>query len=692
MADKDGGGAPPRASGAAGVPSGPSSSLSSSGSPDAPDVDRDVNPPWEHESGTYPAPKPAPHTSNATNPLWDYESVIERSYPGTNIETLMNTGTGKIPGVVPLRTGRPAWGVGVSAPAIAHPAPAQPGSGGAGAPGIPAELEEDDQPSIQMRALRSGNLARATIIVTSALMLSRMLGLVRTSLFASVFGSKADALNADAFTNAFAFPDMLFTIVAGGALASAFIPVFTSYLVEKRDRKSAWRIASSALNIIMLLLVILAILGIIFTPQFLTLTLPAIMQNHNSEPETLVMLTRIMLLQPIFLGGATITIAILQARQSFVLPALGQVIYTVSLIGGIVATKVDESTHIFGGHLGIAGPAWGVVAGALLQLLIQIPGLIHAKMRYSFSFDIFHPGIREMFRLMAPRLLNAVILYVSVFVNRNLIDTVGVNGATWGYVTAFTLIMLPNGVFGMAVSQAAFPTLAAFVAGGEWTRLRDTIMRTVKGIIYLAVPSAFGMMILAEPICRVILGHGDFSLDQLPYFTGPLIFFGIGLVGLSLVEILTRSFYALQDTRTPTQVSIYQFMFSIGLSVVLLGPMGANGLALASSLAWLGEALVLLILLRSRLREFDLRGIFVYLVNVLGASVVTALTALLIYNLGELVLPTSVARPGITAVYIIIRLAVAIIVATGVYFGISRFLGIDDVMPLDRLVRRVFRR
>jgi peptidoglycan biosynthesis protein MviN/MurJ (putative lipid II flippase) len=133
-------------------------------------------------------------------------------------------------------------------------------------------------------------------------------------------------------------------------------------------------------------------------------------------------------------------------------------------------------------------------------------------------------------------------------------------------------------------------------------------------------------------------------------------------------------------------------MFSIGLSVVLLGPMGANGLALASSLAWLGEALVLLLLLRPRLAGLDIRRIGIYLLNVIGASVVTALTALLIYNLGELVLPTSVTRPSITAVYIIIRLAVAIIVATGVYFGVSRFLGIDDVMPLDRIFRRVFRR
>jgi Lipid II flippase MurJ len=430
-----------------------------SGATHDPGFEPDVDPPWERPSGLYPAVKPAQQTAKAPNPLWELESMIERSYPGTSIETLMNTGTGKVPAAVPLQPGRSIWSAGLSAPsAIGSVAAAVPEA---------AELDVDEQPSIQMRALSSGNLARATIIVTSALMLSRVLGLLRTSLFASVFGSTADTLNADAFTNAFAFPDMLFTIVAGGALASAFIPVFTSYLVEKRDRKAAWRIASSALNIIMTVLVLLAILGIIFTRQFLELTLPEIMQKTTSEPETLIELTRIMLLQPIFLGGATITIAILQARQSFVLPALGQVIYTVSLILGILATRVDETTHIFGGHLGIAGPAWGVVLGALLQFVIQVPGLTRAKMQYTFSFDIFNPGIREMFRLMAPRLLNAVILYLSVFVNRNLLGTLNINGVTYGYVTAFALIMLPNGIFGMAVSQAAFPTLAALVASND---------------------------------------------------------------------------------------------------------------------------------------------------------------------------------------------------------------------------------
>ena len=174
-------------------------------------------------------------------------------------------------------------------------------------------------------------------------------------------------------------------------------------------------------------------------------------------------------------------------------------------------------------------------------------------MHYTFSFDIFNPGIREMFRLMAPRLLNAVMLYLSVFVNRNLLGTLNIDGAIYGYVTAFTLIMLPNGIFGMAVSQAAFPTLAALVSAGEWTRLRDTIY--AHGPWHHLPCGALGLWHHGSGAADLPRDSWPwrFSLDQLPYFTGPLIFFGVGLVGLSLVEILTRSFYALHDTRTPTR-------------------------------------------------------------------------------------------------------------------------------------------
>jgi putative peptidoglycan lipid II flippase len=597
------------------------------------------------------------------------------------------TGTGKLPSVVPLSPHRSGWSKGVRAPMAAPDA-----MGVAGAP--PQAIDYGEQPSAHVRAINRGNLVRATAIVTAAMLLSRVLGVFRTSLFAYTFGA---SMQADAFTNAFALPDAIFTIVAGGALASAFIPVFADYLIEKRDRQTAWHIASSALNLSIASLTVLAIFGFVFAPQFLMLTLPVYFAhctaNAPCEGQVIVQLTRIMLLQPIFLGGATIAVAILQARQYFLLPALGQVIYTASLIGGILATVVDKQTHIFGGNLGINGPAYGVVAGAALQFTIQIPGLIQAKMAYRPSLDIFHPGVREIIRLMVPRMLNAALLFVSVFINRNLLALAanGNDGTVYGYVTAFSLVLLPIGIFGMAISQAAFPTLAALVATGDWVRLRDTIMRTIRGVTYLAVPSSLGLIVLARPLSLLLIAHHAFDPDKISVVSGPLIFFAIGLLGLSLVEILTRSFYALHDTRTAVEVSLLQFMFVIGLSLVLLQPMGANGLALATSLGSLGEAWVLLVLLRPRLGGLDLRGLGMFTLNVLAASVVSALAALFVYTFGQVVLPLT----G-SAVHQTVNLAIQVFAAVGaatvVYFGFARFLGIDDVVPLSRILRRILRR
>lgn len=637
--------------------------------------EQEINPPWERESGRIPVPQipsnPAtPSGPDASSATW--RAAVEQSMPGVSMGDI--TGTGKIPSIVPLTPHESGWSKGLRVPQ-------------SGAAAIRGDVEVDQQPSAHMRALKAGNLMRATAIVSVALLLSRMLGIVRTSLFSYTFGL---SLPADAYAYAFSLPDAIFNIVAGGALASAFIPIFADYLIEKRDRKTAWHIASSALNLSMIALTLLAILGFIFAPQFLSLTLPSLFTRGNAEGPLVVQLTRIMLLQPIFLGGATIAVAILQARQYFLLPAIGQVIYTASLIGGIVATNLDNRYHIFGGHLGIYGPTWGVVVGAALQFAIQIPGLFQAKMQYRVSFDIFHPGVREMFRLMVPRLINAVFLYVSVFFNRGLLSSLS-KGSAAGYVTAFTLVMLPIGVFGMAVSQAAFPTLAALVAASEWERLRETILRTLRGVIYLAIPSSLGMIVLAQPICSLLLVHGAFNPNQLPLISKPLLFFSIGLIGLALVEILTRCFYALHDSRTAVEVSVLQFLFVIGLSIILLQPMGASGLALATALGSNGEALVLLLLLRPRLGGLDMKTLGIFTLNVLAASVVTALAALFVYTLGTVILPIGPTSPRET-ISMTIRLGTSILAASVVYFGFSRFLGIDDVISLDRIARRILRR
>ncbi len=634
--------------------------------------DAEVDPPWETESVRMPAAPVQPAPNGDLD--WEWDSAAEQAYPSVNLNDM--TGTGRIPAIVQLTPGASGWSKGVRAPDSAR---------------LRRGIAVDDQPSAQMRAMRVGNLMRATAIVTGALLVSRVLGLLRTSLFAYVFGAN---LQADAFTNAFTLPDTIFNIVAGGALASAFIPVFTGYLIEKRDKDSAWHLASSALNLSILALTIFAALAFAFADPFLHLTLPSLFVckvGATCEGPLVVSLTRVMLLQPIFLGGATMAIAILQARQHFLLPAIGQVIYTVSLIGGIAATLVDNNTHIFGGHLGIYGPAWGVVVGAALQFVIQIPGLIGASMRYRPSFDIFNPGVREMFRLMVPRIFNAALLYVSVFVNRDLLGILGQAGITYGYVTAFTLVMLPIGVFGMAVSQAAFPTLAALVASGEWNRLRSTITRTIKGVTWLAVPSSLIMIVLATPLTTLFLDHGNFNASKVPLISQPLIFFSIGLLGLSLVEILVRSFYALHDSRTAVEVSVLQFLFVIGLSIILLQPMGAAGLALATALGSLGEAVVLLLLLRPRLGGINLRDLGGFTLNVIAASVVAALASLLAYRVGLLVLP-QVGTSLTETLRELARVLISLVVGLGFYLGFSHFLGTDDVISLGSIARRVFKR
>jgi putative peptidoglycan lipid II flippase len=652
-----------------------------------------VNPPWESESMRYPVPPREEQPDQGLH--WEWRSV-EETYPGVGMDGM--TGTGIVP-VVPLQSTDSAWSGGVRAPTRPTtekvPAAAVGGIVASARGAVADEVEVDEQPSAAMRAMRAGNLVRATAIVSGALLLSRFLGLFRTTLFAYTFGISLDA---DAFTNAFVFPEIIFNIVAGGALASAFIPVFTAYLIEKKDRRTAWHIASAALNLSIAALTVLAVIGFIFTPQILNIILhPLFTRPDQTEADLVVNLTRIMLLQPIFLGAATVAVAILQARQSFVLPAIAQVLYTASLILGILATMADNRWGVFGGHLGIYGPALGVVLGAFLQVVIQLPGLRREKMRYRLTFDVFHPGVRQMFRLMVPRLINAAMLYVSVIVNRSLLAVIsspdGSDGKVYGYVTAFTLVMLPIGVFGMAVSQASFPTMAAFVAAGEWTRLRDTIMRTLRGVTYLALPSALLLIVLAQPLTQFLLGHGEVDLNKLALIWQPLIFFSIGLLGLSLVEILVRSFYALHDTRTAVEVSILQFMFVIGLSVLLLDPMGANGLALATALGSTGEAVVLLLLLRPRVGGLDLRGYGLFFLNALGASVIAALAALAIYLAGGLVLPVSTTEASLTTtINLGIRLSAAGLVALGAFYASSRFLGISDTVPLDRIFRRVLRR
>jgi putative peptidoglycan lipid II flippase len=553
--------------------------------------------------------------------------------------------------------------------------------------------------------LQKARIGRATLILTGSFIASRILGLLRTSLFAYVFGTTATS---DAFLQAFLVPDLIFNIIAGGALSSAFIPVFTQYIVGEHDEKSAWHITSSLLNLIVAIMTFLAFLAFILAPWIVPLYNPGLSQRDPQELNLIISLSRIMLLQSVILGGGVIINSVLFAKQNFLLPAIGTVLYNVGLIAGLIPglfltihrTPASLTTAAFLATI-------GVVLGAILQAGVQVPGVIKAGMRYTFVFDWRHPSVIQVARQMVPRAFNSAMLYFSIFVDRALILLLAVgagqdavNGSITQYYQAFILVSLPLGIFGMAISTAAFPTLAENVTLGRMDRFRNIIQDTLRTILFMSLPSSVGLIVLGLPIIQVLLEHGAYSLDSALNTSVPLAFFAVGLIGLSAVEILTRSFYALRDTKTPVTVSVVQFIFKIALSVLLIQAAGwglqwgLGGLALATSIAAILEAFVLLWLLQQRIGEFELRKLGVFAARVLLASLAMGLVLLIVrFLLDHILITTSDQRLGFGGTLLaLIKLLIELSVGLIIYIRATRLLGIEDFWkqgPVKRVLERL---
>jgi putative peptidoglycan lipid II flippase len=584
---------------------------------------------------------------------------------------------------------RPPSGLLLSLPSKPLPAVHAPGSGGL--------LQKEDSGSIQRM-----NMARATVILTGSFIAGRILGLVRTSLFAFVFGT---SMTSDAYLQAFLVPDLIFNVVAGGALSSAFIPIFTQYMIGERDERTAWRMASSALNLALAIMCVLAALAMFLAPWLVPLYNPGV---KPEEMQLIISLTRIMLLQSVIMGGGVIINSVLYARQNFLLPAIGTVLYNVGLIIGLLPgffltfvgrSEADTTFAVYAATV-------GVVLGALLQVSVQIPGIVKERMRYTFSFDWKHPGVRQIGRQMLPRVLNAAMLYFSTFVDRGLILLLAAGpfvlnpqGLITQYYQALQLMLLPLGIFGMAISTAAFPTMAENVTLGRLDRVRAIIEDTLRTILFMSIPSSVGLIVLGLPVIQVLLQHGAFNLDSATSTSVPLAFFALGLAGLASVEILTRSFYAFRDSKTPVMVSVAQFVLKILLSLILLnllkwGPSwGLGSLAFATSVAGSLEAAVLLWLLQKKIGMLGLRKLAMFTGRVLLASLAMGAGVLLLRTLLDLLLITTTSQSlGVLGtMFAIFKLAAELLAGLLVYIWATRQFGIEDFWkqgPVRRVLER----
>lgn len=506
-------------------------------------------------------------------------------------------------------------------------------------------------------------LALASLVVMAGFLVSRLLGLVRNMVILNQFGTGREF---EAYVAAVTVPDIIFQVLAGGAVGSAFIPVFKTYMA--RDGvEDGWRLARTAMTVAVAITIPVAlVMGAVARP-LTDIIVPGFDAELKQETATLM---RIMLVSPVLFAVSGFATSVLNSFQRFALTALAPVAYNLSIIAGAVLLR----------PFGIEGVAMGVAVGALLHLLVQVPGLRAQGMLLRPALQLSHPGLREVARLMAPRMLGLGVVQINLLVNVILASLL-VSGSIGYLNVAWTLIMSPL-VLAMAVSTAVFPTLAEESALEHRDSVRSVFLLALRMILFLTIPASVGLTVLAEPVIRLFFERGEFTSLSTTMTAGALTFYAIGLAGHASVEIVDRVFYAVHDTRTPVTVAVGAFLLNIVLSLVLMNTeLNYRGLALAHSLAALTEAVILLWLLGRRVGGLPLSTLWGGVGRIAVASAAMALTiSVLPLWLGSVIPPASNAAQAFSLL---------ILAALGalVYFGVSALLKSDDLASLARLMR-----
>lgn len=430
----------------------------------------------------------------------------------------------------------------------------------------------------------------------AAFIFSNLVGLFRGIIITNAFGTSAEL---DAFNAASRLTELLFNLVAGGALASAFIPTFTGFLT-KNDRPGAWRLASAVINLVFLVLLGTSLLAAIFAPQLVKHGLYLLAPGTVVTQEQLtITLLRIMLPSVVIFGVSGLIMGILNSHQIFLIPAIAPAMYSIGMIFG---------TIFFAPRMGIRGLAWGVVIGALGHLIIQLPQLIRLKGRKFIAyFGIGNPAVAEVIRLMAPRVLGVAVVQLNFIINTIIALGLPV-GSVSALVLAFGLMMMPQMAIAQSTAIAALPTFSAQVSQGRLEGLKDSMAASLRGVIFLSMPASIGLILLSRPLVGFLYQRGEFDQHSTDLVAWALVWYAVGLVGHSILEIISRVYYALHDTRTPVLVGVTAMGLNILLSFSLahlfsvIGWAPHGGLALANSIATALEVSILIFILHRRLQ------------------------------------------------------------------------------------------
>ena len=421
----------------------------------------------------------------------------------------------------------------------------------------------------------TGRIARSAGTVSIAVMCSRVLGLVREQAFAIMFGA---GFAFDAFVVAFRIPNLLRDLFGEGALSAAFVAVFTDYDTNK-GQEATWRLANNVLLFFGLLLSLVTLLGIGFAEEIVRFMAEAEFEAIPDKVALTTRLTVIMFPFLIFVSLSSVVMGILNTKGRFFIPALASSFFNLgSLIGGIGLALILPRF----GQPAIVGMAIGTLIGGLCQLAGQLPTLLRAGFRFRPLLDFADPGLRRILRLMVPALVGLAPLHVNVLVNTYFASSLAEGSLSWlNY--AFRLFWLPVGLFGVALATAAMPVIARHAAKKDLDSLKSAHVSALTMSLALTLPASVGLVMLAEPVIRLIFEHGRFTSVDTVKTAEALSYYALGLFAYASVKVIVPIFYALDDTKYPVIGSFLAMAANVLIILFTLGSFQHNALALSVS-------------------------------------------------------------------------------------------------------------
>jgi putative peptidoglycan lipid II flippase len=480
--------------------------------------------------------------------------------------------------------------------------------------------------------------AKSTLIVAVFFGLEKVLGFVRQIIIARQFGLSSQL---DAFNAANNLPDLLFALISGGALAIAFIPVLTETL-QKQDRQAAWDLFSRIANLVFLvtlgIALLLAILASFLVQRVIT-------PGFSAEQQQLVAnIMRLDLITTMIFSISGLVIAGLQANQHFLLPAMAPSMYDLGMLFGVIILAPETGYQIgpltlpaYG--MGIYGLVYGSIIGAVMFLLIQLPGLVRYKFHWTPAIDLHHPGVRKVLALMGPRVLTVLFIQL-VFIATDNIASWLAPGSVSALVYGWLFMQVPETLVGTTIGTVLLPTISEQVAREQMDAFRQSLNRAIRIILALTIPGAVLVAVAIRPLVG-ILGFDAAGTEMVVWVTRGFL---IGLMGYSLIEVASRAWYAQQNALVPLGASFLTTVACVLLAIGLGFTLGAAGIALANGLAFTGEAVLLWYLLNRRF--VGVVAVRNTLLRVIPAAI---LSGLLVYGMMHLSLPVSSILQGVVA-------------------------------------------